>query len=108
MCSRAGDCQRDDGVKMDPPFDIDSHIQRRHSRVGTEKHQPQDMGRFQKKFRQYYREQRKAVTITEKGEDTAGVHNIYSVPPTPSEEHHEAISNLNAIFQRIQTQSYKL
>ena len=36
------------------------------------------------------------------------VQEIYVAPPTPTEEHQEAIYNLHTIVQEIQTKSYDL
>ena len=49
-----------------------------------------------------------AVTTAGKWIYTAAVQNIYSVPPFPPEDHHEAIGNLNNIIQGMQTHSYEL
>ena len=108
MRSRTDDFQRCNSVKTDHHFDIDSHIQQRHSRMETAKHQPQDMGRVQECLHQYYQKQRILVTIAGKRENIAAVHNIYSMPPTPPEEHREAIIHLNNIIKGMQKQSYKL
>ena len=44
-----------------------------------------------------HQEQRRAITTVGKGGYTAAVHNIYSVPSNPPEEHHETVNNLNTI-----------
>ena len=43
------------------------------------------------------------VTTTGKGGYTAMVLNIHSISPTPLEENHEVIENLNTIVQGMQT-----
>ena len=47
----------------------------------------------------------RAVTTAGKGGYTMAVQNIYSVLPPPTEEHYEAIDNLNTVIHGMQTQS---
>ena len=48
------------------------------------------------------------ATTTLKEHYTAAVQKIYGIPPPLPEEHHEAINDVHAIVQGIQTQSYDL
>ena len=57
---------------------------------------------------QSHDQKRRAFTATGKGKYTVAVQNIYGVPPPPTEDHHEAIDNLNAIIKGMQTQSCEL
>ena len=52
---------------------------------------------------QAHREQSRAVTTAEKGGYATVVQNIYGVPPPHTEEHHEAVDNLNTTVQGMQT-----
>ena len=46
-------------------------------------------------FHKAHRDQSREVTTAGKGGYIATVHNIYGVPPPPTEENHKAIHNLN-------------
>ena len=58
---------------------------------------PKTWKAFKTLFHRDHQYQRIVVPTAGKGGYTAAVKNIYSVPPTPPEEHHKAIDSINTI-----------
>ena len=59
-------------------------------------------------FHRVHREQKRAVTTTEKGGYTATVQKIYGSPLTSPEDHHELIKDIQTIVQVMRTQGCEL
>ena len=59
-------------------------------------------------FRRYHQEQRRAVATAYKKGYTTTVQNLYGVTPTPPEEHHESIENIQTIMLGMKIHSYSL
>ena len=66
------------------------------------------MSHVQDIFHRSHHVQRNEVTAARKGGYTIAVQNIHGVMPPPPEEHHNAVDNLNTIFQGMQNQIYEL